>query len=79
MAQWIWILSRKQRAATAAGIGVVVHHLIHPLDRQQLRPCAGMALLTAALSATALTPLRWLKSSLKNPATSARMDQLPIR
>jgi hypothetical protein len=34
MAQWVWILSIQQRAAAAAGIGVVLHHLIHPLDRQ---------------------------------------------
>ncbi|MEB3349499.1 MAG: hypothetical protein VKO00_05715 [Cyanobacteriota bacterium] len=28
----------QQGAAAAAGIGVVLHHLIHPLNRQQLRP-----------------------------------------
>jgi hypothetical protein len=37
MAQRIGILSLQQRAAAAADIGVVLHHLIHPLDRQQLR------------------------------------------
>ena len=65
MAQRIWILSRKQRAATAAGIEVVVHHLIHPLDRQQLRPCAGMARLTAALR-----PLPLRRSGGLNPGPS---------
>ena len=37
MAQEIRILSLQQRAATPAGIGVVFHHFIHPLDRPQLR------------------------------------------
>ena len=54
MAQGVWILSIQQRAAAAAGIGVVLHHLIHPLDRQRLRPGSGMARLAAALAATAL-------------------------
>ena len=49
------------RDEPAAGIGVVLHHLIHPLDRQQPRSRAGMARLTAALAATALAPLRRLK------------------
>ena len=62
MAQRIWILSLKQRAAVPAGIGVVFHHLIHPLDRQQLRPRSGMARLSAALAATSLAALGWLKA-----------------
>jgi hypothetical protein len=33
-----WVLSLQQGAAVSAGIGVVLHHLIHPLNRQQLRP-----------------------------------------
>ena len=39
MAQRIWFIphSLQQSAAAAAGIGVVFHHLIHPLNRQQLR------------------------------------------
>jgi hypothetical protein len=37
MAQRCRILSLQQGAATAAGIRVVLHHLIHPLNRQQLR------------------------------------------
>ena len=61
MPQRIRILAVQQGAAVAAGIRVVLHHLIHPLDRQQLRPSAGMARLTAAFAATALTPLRWLE------------------
>jgi hypothetical protein len=61
MAQGIGILSLQQRAAAAAGIGVVLHHLIHPLDRQQLRPRSGMARLAAALAATSLAPFRRLK------------------
>jgi len=40
---------------------VVLHHLIHPLDRQKLRAGSGMDWLAAALAATALTPLRWLE------------------
>jgi hypothetical protein len=35
---------------------VVLHHLIHSLDRQQLRPGSGLARLAAALAATALAP-----------------------
>jgi len=38
MAQRIWILTLQQSAAAAAGIRVVFDHLIHSLDRQQLRP-----------------------------------------
>ena len=51
MARGIWILSLQQRAANAAGIWVVFHHLIYPLDRQQHRPRSGMARLAAALLA----------------------------
>jgi len=40
---------------------VVFHHLIYPLDRQQLRVRAGMARLTAALASTALASLRRLE------------------
>jgi hypothetical protein len=54
MAQWVWIFSSQQRAAAAAGIGVVLYHLIHPLDRQRLRPGSWMARLAAAFAATAL-------------------------
>ncbi len=61
MTHRLWIISLEQSAAAAAGIGVVFHHLIHPLDRQQFRPTAGMARLTAALAATALAPLWRLK------------------
>ena len=65
MTQWIWINTLQQLTAAATGIGVVfhhlIHHLIHPLDRQQFRPTAGMARLTAALAATALVPLWRLK------------------
>jgi len=61
MAQGSGVLPLQQGAATSTGIGVVFHHLIHPLDRQQLRPSAGMARLSAALAAAALAPLRGLK------------------
>jgi hypothetical protein len=40
---------------------VVLHHLIHPLDRQQLRPGSWMARLSATLAATTFTPLWRLK------------------
>ena len=39
---------------------MVLHHLIHPLDRQQLRATAGVARLATTLAATALAPLRRL-------------------
>jgi hypothetical protein len=56
MAQWFWILSSQQHPAAATGIGLVLHHLIHSLDRQRLRPGSGMARLAASLAATALAP-----------------------
>jgi hypothetical protein len=62
MAHGIRIISPQQRAAAAAGIRVVLHHLIHPLDRQQLRATAGAARLATRLAATALAPLRRLKA-----------------
>jgi hypothetical protein len=61
MAHGRWILSLQQGSAAAAGFRVVLHHLIHPLDRQQLRPRSRMVRLTAALAATVLAPLRRLK------------------
>ena len=61
MAQRIWILAVQQGAAVAAGIGVVFHHFIHPLDRQQLRPGSWMAWLAAAFAAIALALCRRLK------------------
>ena len=61
MAHGRWILSLQQGSAAAAGLRVMLHYLIHPLDRQQLRPRSRMGWLTAALAATALAPLRWLK------------------
>ena len=50
-----------QKNQTTSHIGMMVHHLIHPLDRQQLRPGSGMARLAAAFAATALAPLRRLE------------------
>jgi hypothetical protein len=41
---------------------MVLHHLIHSLDRQKLRPFAGMAWLTASLAAIAFAPLGWFKT-----------------
>jgi hypothetical protein len=38
MAQGLWILSIQQHPSAAAGLEVVLHHRIHPLDRQRLRP-----------------------------------------
>ena len=69
MTHRLWIISLEQSAAAAAGIRVVIH-LIHPLDRQQFRPTAGMARLTAALAATALAPLWRLKPK---PVTGGRL------
>lgn len=37
MAQGSWVFSPQQGATAAAGIAVVFHHFIHPLDRQQHR------------------------------------------
>jgi len=62
MTQGLWILSIQQGAATAARLGVVVHHLIHPLDRQRLRPGSRVAWLAATLAATALAPLQRLET-----------------
>jgi hypothetical protein len=62
MAQRRWIFSLQKHAAAAAGIGVVLHHLIHPLDWQRLRPGPRVVRLTAAFAATALAPHRWLKT-----------------
>ena len=61
MAQRLWINTVQQLTATAAGLGVVLHHLIHPLDRQQFRTGSWMARLAAPLAVTALAPLRRLK------------------
>jgi hypothetical protein len=33
MAQRLWIITLEQGAAAAAGIRVVIHQLIHPLNR----------------------------------------------
>jgi hypothetical protein len=60
MPQGGWILSIQQRVAAAASLGVVLHHLIHPLDRQQLRPRSGKARLATAFAATALASHRRL-------------------
>lgn len=44
----------------APGIGVVVHHLIHPLNRQQLRTQPGMGRLATTFAAHAFAVLRIL-------------------
>jgi hypothetical protein len=46
------VLVEQQGVGAAAGVRVVRHHLIHPLDRQQLDPGFWMARLAALLSAT---------------------------
>ena len=61
MAQGSWVLARQQGAAAAAGVRVVIHHHIHPFDRQQLRTRSKMARLSAALAATAPAALGRLK------------------
>ena len=59
--QGLWILTLQQRAAAAACREVMLHHLIHPLDRQQLLPGSGMDGLATALAITALALLGRLK------------------
>ena len=80
MAQGIWINTVQQLTAAAAGIKVVIHHFIHPLDRQQFRPTAGMALLSIPLAATALAPLWRINPS---PSLERGLEELrelrPIR
>jgi len=61
MAQRRWIFSLQQRSAAAAGIQMVLHHIVNALQRQQLRASAVMARLAATFAATdfaALGPLR---------------------
>ena len=64
----------------AASVRVVLHHLIHPLDRKQFRARAGMARLAAALAATALAPLGRPKA---RPSLEGGLEELrelrPIR
>jgi hypothetical protein len=57
MAQRRWILSLQQGAAAAAGVRVVIHHLVNPFNRQQLRAGSWIAPLAAPPAATALAPL----------------------
>jgi hypothetical protein len=57
MAQWLWIRSLQQGAAAAAGVRVVLHHLLNSLNRQQLWAGSWMARLATPLAATAFTPL----------------------
>ena len=73
MAQGIEILSLEQGATAAAGIRVVIHHLIHPLDRQQLWSGSGMALLAAPLAATALATFWRLKP---RPSLEGGLEEL---
>jgi hypothetical protein len=80
MAQGLWMLARQQGAAAAAGIGVVFHHLIHPLDRQQLQPGSGMARLAATLGPL---PLRRSGGLKPGPSLEGGFEELrklrPIR
>ena len=57
MAQRRWILSLQQGAAAAAGVRVVLHHILNSLNRQQLWAGSWMARLATPLAATAFTPL----------------------
>jgi hypothetical protein len=41
MAQRRWIFSLQQRAAAAASIRMVLHHIVNALQRQQVRAIAG--------------------------------------
>jgi hypothetical protein len=80
MAHGIRIISPQQRAAAAAGIRVVLHHLIHPLDRQQLRATAGAARLATRLAAMSLRRSGGLKPG---PSLEGDLEELrelrPIR
>ena len=51
MAQGRRVIALQLGAAAAAIIGMVFHHLIHPLDQEQLRLRSRVAWLTAALAA----------------------------
>jgi hypothetical protein len=62
MAHWGWILPLQHSAAAAADLGEVLHHLVNPLNRQQLRASAGLARLTAALAASTFAPLGRLET-----------------
>ena len=57
-----WVLALQHGVAAAAGVRVVVHNRIHPLNRQQPRPSALMPQLATALAATALALIGWLKA-----------------
>jgi hypothetical protein len=55
------ILSLQQGAAAAAGLRLVLHHIVNALNRQQLWTRTWMARLATLLAATAFAPLWWLK------------------
>jgi hypothetical protein len=59
---------------------VMLHHIIYPLDRQQLRFGSGIARLATAHAATALAPLRRLEpvaGGRLGGVTGAAADPLP--
>jgi hypothetical protein len=58
----LWIVSLQQGAAAAAGLGVVIQHVVAALYWQQLRTDTGVPLLAAALATTALAADRRLKT-----------------
>ena len=62
MAQGFWIIALQQGAAAAAGIRVMIHYLVTALNWQQLRPGTRVALLAAALTASALAACRRFKT-----------------
>ena len=61
MGQRIQIFAVQQGATAAASIGMVFHHFIYPLDRQQLLPGSLIATLAAAFAVTVFSLYRRLK------------------
>jgi hypothetical protein len=62
MAQPLRVIALQMGAAAAAMLRMVLLDLIAALDRQQLRPRSGMALLTTSLAATGFAACGRLKT-----------------
>ena len=60
----VWIFSLQKLAAAAAGVRVVLHHLVNSLNRQQLWVGSWMARLPGAIKVSTFTLLGWLQTSL---------------